>query len=143
MNKQRGFTLVELMIAVVIIGVLAGIALPSYNDYVKRGNITEATTNLASLRVSMEQFFQDNRSYQNGASCGVTMPTSPAVKYFTFTCAAPTASTYTVTATGINSMAGFTYTIDQANTKQTTAVPSGWSLPNPNSCWVTKKGGVC
>jgi type IV pilus assembly protein PilE len=53
-----------------------------------------------------------------------------------------------VTATGNSgagvdaSMAGFSYSIDQANNRITVAVPTGWSLPAGN-CWVTKKSGVC
>lgn len=142
MNKQQGFTLVELMIVVAIIGILASIAMPAYSNYVVRSKITEATTNLAGLRVSMEQYYQDNRTYLNGANCGVAMPGSPAVQYFSFTCAA-TANTFTITATGGATMNGFAYTLNEANTKQTSSVPTGWSLPNPNSCWVTKQGGIC
>jgi len=41
-------------------------------------------------------------------------------------------------------MTGFTYTIDQQNTRQTTAAPTGWAASAmPASCWITKKGGVC
>lgn len=143
MNKQRGFTLVELMIVVVIIGILASVAIPSYSNYVRRGKIAEASTNLAGLRVNMEQYYQDNRTYLNGAACGAVMPTAPAVQYFTLACAA-TANTYTITATGAGSMAGFTYTIDQNNAKQTTAAPAGWAAAAmPAACWITKPGGAC
>lgn len=143
MKHERGFTLVELMIVVVVISILAAVAMPAYTNYVIRGKITEATTNLSSLRVSMEQYYQDNRTYQNGGTaCGATMPAAPAVQYFTFTCNAPTSTTYTITATGANSMNGFTYTVDQANSKQTTAVPAGWGTA-PVNCWVTKQGGAC
>lgn len=143
MKHERGFTLVEVMVTVVIVAILAAVAIPAYNNYVMRGKIAEATTNLSSLRVSMEQYFQDNRTYQNGGVvCGATMPTSPAVRYFTFTCNAPTTTTYTITATGGPSMNGFTYTVDQSNNKQTTAVPAGWGTA-PINCWVTKPGGTC
>jgi len=143
MKMQKGFTLIELMITVAVVSILAMIALPSYSDYVKRGNITEATSNLAGLRVQMEQYYQDNRNYGSGA-CGVVMPASPSVKYFTFACVpgASPSQTYTITATGAGSMAGFTYTIDQSNNKQTTAAPAGWG-PTSTTCWITKQGGAC
>lgn len=141
MKASKGFTLIELMIVVVVVGILASIALPSYSSYVQRSKITEATTNLSSLRVSMEQWYQDNRTYLNGTACGVAMPSGAAVKYFTFTCAA-TAGTYLITATGTSGMAGFSYTIDQANSRATTALPAGWGTP-PADCWATNKGGLC
>ena len=147
MKHAKGFTLVELMIAVVIVSILAAIALPAYSNYVKRGKISEATTNLSGLRVSMEQYYQDNRTYQDAAgNCGVTMPGSPAVSYFAFTCAAPTADTYTITATGLVSggMSSFVYTIDQSNNKKTTSLPADWNLPAGGvGCWATKSGGSC
>lgn len=141
MKRQSGFTLVELMVAVVVVGILAAVVVPAYSNYVKRGRIAEATSNLGALRVSMEQYYLDNRTYLNGAACGVTMPTSPQVQNFTFACAG-TATTYTVTATGAGGMAGFVYTIDQNNTKASTITGvSGWS--GNAACWVTKPGGAC
>lgn len=141
MNKQSGFTLVELMVAVVIVAILASVAVPAYNDYVRRGRVAEATSNLASLRVTMEQYYQDNRTYLNGAACGATMPTAPAVQHFTFACAG-TATTYTLTATGTGNMAGFSYTLNEANAKASTVTGvTGWA--GNNACWVTKQGGAC
>jgi len=147
MKRVKGFTLVELMIAVVVVSILAAIALPAYSNYVKRGKISEATANLGSLRVSMEQYYQDNRTYQNASgNCGVTMPTSPAVKYFQFQCATASANAYTITETGLASggMSGFAYTIDQDNSKKTTSLPADWNLPAGGvNCWATKSGGSC
>ena len=135
--SAKGFTLVELMVVVVIISILTMIAMPSYQDYITRGKIPDATSNLAMKRVQMEQYFQDNRTYAGAAPCSSDATTS---KYFTFTgvCAA---ATYTLTATGTGSMAGFVYTIDQDNNKATTGVAAGWTTNN--TCWVTAKGGTC
>lgn len=136
--RASGFTLIELMIAVVIAGIIAAIALPAYGDYVVRGKVPEATAPLATKQVEMEQFFQDNRSYVDAPACVADTTRS---KYFDFSCTGVTASTYTLRAVGKDSMAGFTYTVNQANVKATTAVPSGWTTRT--DCWVTKKGGVC
>jgi type IV pilus assembly protein PilE len=142
MRKQRGFTLIELMIAVAVVAILAAVALPSYSNYVKRGKIQEATTNLLTVRTKLEQYYQDNRRYDGGCTTG--MPANQ--KYFTIACAfaVSPSQTYTVTATGQQDMAGFAYTIDQANARKTTAVPDPtWASTTPVNCWVTKKGGAC
>ncbi len=67
--SEIGFTLIEVMIAVVIVAIVSSIAIPNYTAYVMRGNITEATSRLATKQVQMEQFFQDNRTYVAGAGC--------------------------------------------------------------------------
>lgn len=127
---QFGFTLIELMIAVALVAILAAVALPSYQEYVRRGNIPEATGGLGQGRITMEQWFQDNRTYV-GAAC----PGNG--KNFNFGCVT-TAATFTITATGKSGMAGFTYTIDQNNAR-TSVTPWGNGL----TCWITRKGESC
>lgn len=131
---HRGFTLIELMIVVAIVGILASIALPAYNDYVRRAKIQEATTNLAAERVRMEQFFQDNRTYIGG-----TLKVA-ATKYWAYALSNHTAATYTITASPAagSDMAGYQYTVDHNNTK-TSNVPGTTNAP----CWLDRKGGSC
>jgi type IV pilus assembly protein PilE len=135
--KNSGFTLIEVMITVAIVGILAAVALPAYSDYIKRGNIPEATTNLASMRVKLEQYYQDNRNYGvAGAACGVPNPTG---KNFTYACTTgATDQSYIVTATGNSGMSGFSYTINEAGVRGSTA----WGVTS-TTCWITKKGGEC
>jgi type IV pilus assembly protein PilE len=143
-RKSSGFTLIELMIVVAIIGVLASIAIPNYTEYVTRSKITEAVSELSSYRVRMEQWFQDNRSYQDtaGTACGATAATG--LKYFSLTCSAPTTTTYTVTATATDAaLSNLVYTINESNVKETSSVPTGWTLPANNKCWITSKSGTC
>jgi type IV pilus assembly protein PilE len=135
MKAQNGFTLIELMIVVAVIGILAGVAIPAYTDYVIRGKLIEGTSALSDGRVKMEQYFQDNRTYVGGPAPASTTNFTYAVgnlKPVTGT------ETYTVTATGIGSLSAYSYTINETNTK-TSNTPWG----NSTTCWVVKKGGVC
>lgn len=139
MKMQKGFTLVELMITVAVIGILAAIGIPAYNDYVIRGKLVEATSALSDARVKMEQSFQDNRTYDaagNGTTCPATIPA--ATENFNYACSGLSTTAYTITATGTGSLSAFSYTINQANTKGSTT-PWGDSA----TCWVRNKGGAC
>jgi type IV pilus assembly protein PilE len=130
-RANQGFTLIELMIVVAIVGILSMVALPAYNDYITRGKLAEAISTLPDGRVKMEQFFQDNRTYAGG-------PCPAATASFTYTCSGLGVSTYTITATGTGRLLGFNYTINETNTKGSNTI---WG--DNTSCWVVKKGGSC
>lgn len=139
-TNQTGFTLIELMITVAIIGILAAIATPSYTDYIKRGYVADATNTLSSMRAKLEQHYQDNRAYTT-VGAFATPCTASTVGKFNITCTL-TANTFTVTATGTGPAAGFTYSINQSNQQATVSLPSGWGSAT-TACWVTSKGGSC
>ena len=139
--RQSGFTLIEIIIAVAIVGILSAVALPSYRDYVTRGRIPEATSALATYQVKMEQWFQDNRKYRKDDACGALPNDYTDGKSFDISCTASSDTAYTLTATGKSTMSGFTFTINQAGTKKTTAAPTGWNTSN--TCWVSAKGETC
>jgi type IV pilus assembly protein PilE len=142
MRRHQGFTLIEVMIVVAIIAILAAVAIPSYTEYIQRSRIIESTSTLASMRVKMEQYFQDNRSYVGACVAGTVAPTPIATQFFTYNCGPLTNGAYLVTATGIGAMANFGFTIDQANNQRTTGVPPNWTMPVAQ-CWVKKRDGSC
>lgn len=145
-----GFTLIELMIALAIIGILLAIAVPNYSDYITRSRIREATSALAAKRAQMEMYFDNKHSYElppvkvplDPHACNEDKATSAV---FTFKCdPAPDASSYTLHAVGSGAMTGFTFTIDQNNAKATIAAPAGWAAKTmPTPCWISNKGGTC
>jgi len=150
-TKKRisaGFTLIEMMVVVAIVGILATVAIPSYMHYVQRGDLIEGTQALAQFRVQMEQYYQDNRSYYPstaaafgaGFVCGVAPPT---LTYFTLTCVGSgSGQLYTATATANTTgpVNGAVYTIDQGNNQVTMSLPSGFTtIPSGGtSGWLTR-----
>lgn len=140
-KNAAGFTLIELMIAVAIIAILAAVALPAYTEYVQRSRISEATNELSTLRVRLEQYYQDNRNYgSTGTACGIAAPSSAS---FAFSCnnGGGSSQTFLATAAGQGPMAGFTFTINHDNVRQTTAFPGASGLPL--NCWILRKGDGC
>ncbi len=136
---QRGFTLIEVMITVAIVGILTAVAVPAYTDYVTRSKLSEAFTALAAAQPAAEQFWANGTRTYDGFQSSLNFPTAGA--NFTYALSNATASTYTLTATGTNKLAGFVYTINQSGVRATTASPAGWGTNA--SCWVDHKGGKC
>ena len=135
----RGFTLIELMVTVAIVGILTAVALPAYRDYVTRSRLTDAFSALAAVQPAAEQYWSNNRTFVgfDTGNPALFTPTSN----FSFSLSGASVSAYTVTATGIGPVAGFVYTINQSGTRATTASPTGWGTST--SCWVDRKGGTC
>ncbi len=145
-RASPGFTLIEVMVTVAIVGILAAVAFPSYRDYITRGQLTDATNGLSTLRAQMERHFQDNRTYATAGTfvtpCASTDAAPRTFGLFVISCATtPTATTFSLQAVGSGSVAGFTYTINETDVRATTAAPTGW-----NTCaskWLTRKGQAC
>lgn len=64
-NGEKGFTLIELMIVVAIIGILAAIAIPQFTKYRSRAQNTQALSDMRNLKTDMEGFFAENMEYPN------------------------------------------------------------------------------
>lgn len=152
MKSSSGFTLIELMIVCSIVAILAAIAVPSYADYIRRGQLKEAFNALVDYQVKLEQYYQDYKNYGNsgGTTCanGTNAPSwknfVPAgAQYFTITCALTGSSNnqgYTMTATGAAAAAvGHVFTLTSGNIRQTTKF-KGSTVSKP--CWLVR-GNEC
>ena len=147
--RQQGFTIIEIMIAVAIVAILAAVALPSYRDYILRGKLVDAHNALADFRVRMEQYYQDNRRYDDGGgvNCGANAPSSKHFPTFTCTPAGANAQTYVANIDGVatEGTAGFRFTITEVPVRSTTvtgtAASNGWS--SNAACWVRSKPNNC
>lgn len=127
MKKQRAFTLIELMIAVVIVGVLAAIAIPSYQDSVRKSRRSDAKGALLGLANALERHFTINNSYcdaggTGGASltdCGtstndtgspsiyaIQVPVDGGTAYYNLTITAAATNSYTIQATPTGKQTG-------------------------------------
>ena len=82
MKKQQGFTLIELMIVVAIIGILAAIAIPAYQDYTIRAQVAEGINLSAGAKTAVTEHFQDRGTLPgNNDDAGIASATSIVGKY--------------------------------------------------------------
>ncbi|KGM56562.1 fimbrial protein [Lysobacter arseniciresistens ZS79] len=113
MKKQQGFTLIELMIVVAIIAILAAIAIPAYNDYTARAQLSEAFTLASGLKTPVAEAFAQNNDPT--VSCVVPPNSVTSGKYVATVAtnaASPCVITATMAATGVNNkVAGATVTL--------------------------------
>ena len=134
--SRRGFTLIELMIAVAVVGILAAIAYPVYTEYVARGRRSQVSAELLAAQQWMERFYSENLRYdQNAAGTATTQSTQFPARFSTSPRAGEGAAayrielavarqSYTITASRTGAMANDrcgNFTINHLGTRSLTA----------------------
>jgi type IV pilus assembly protein PilE len=115
--KVRGFTLVEVVVAMAILAILTAIAIPNYTAYVQRSNRSEARSQMLEATIWMERWRTERGRYDDPDSPGNPPPSPPfpttlqqspstGTAKYTIAVATPTAIAYTITATPVGAMAG-------------------------------------
>lgn len=102
-NESSGFSLVELMVAVAIVAILAGVAVPAYQNNVITSRRTDAQRVMVEWAQAMERYYTANGSYANGANCGVAQPST--VSMYGIACSLPAGGGFLLTATPTSSTA--------------------------------------
>lgn len=134
-----GFTLVELMITVVIVAILAGVALPSFLEQIRKSRRSDAVAALAALQQAQERFRSSNTAYASALS-SVGLSATSADGYYTIEITSGTASATGYTATAVP-VAGRSQTSDTgcnnstAATRMTVTVTNGVPSYSPAACW--------
>lgn len=101
-RPATGFTLIELMVAVVVVGILLAVALPSFMDSIRKGRRSEAFAALAALQQAQERYRGNNATYASTlTSLNITTPTGPS-GYYALSIAAPTATGYDLSAEAVS-----------------------------------------
>jgi len=141
MIREKGFTLIELMIVVAIIGVLAGIAYPSYQDSVLKSRRRDAEGVLLGFANAMERYYTETSAYTDAAGTSgspedtgtpriysIKSPIDGNDKYYDLTISAATANTYTIRATPFGGQAN-----DSCGNLELTH--TGVKTPATSGCW--------
>lgn len=144
--KSKGFTLIELMIVVAIIGIIASIAYPSYRNHIASARRTDGQAALMDLASRMERFYSEQQSYLNAtvgsgntATDVISSKTSPQ-GWYNLSISAQTASSYTLQAIPQSSQATAdtlcqTLTLNNLGAKGMIAGPAGAPTGQVTDCW--------
>lgn len=130
-TPAKGFTLIELMVTVGIIGILAAVALPSYNSQIRKSRRSDAIVSLSKMQQAQERWRSNNATY--GTLTEIAIASASPDGYYTLSVDAnPTASTYTVKATAVSSKS---QNSDTNCTILSVSVANGSATPDPLACW--------
>jgi type IV pilus assembly protein PilA len=130
-TMQKGFTLIELMIVVAIIGILAAVALPAYQDYTVRAKVSEVVLAASAPKNTIAEFFQTNSRMPPAASAAITSQVSKYVSGVAYAYVSDTQGTITATSQALGS--GITGSIVLTGVGVPTTGQVNWTCTGGNS----------
>jgi type IV pilus assembly protein PilE len=130
---EQGFTLVELLIAMVIASILAAIAIPSYSSYIQKSRRTDAKSALLNLASLEERYFSTNNTYTNapgnlGYAAGTVTPFPVSNGYYNITAIIPVAAVAPANATSAGTPASYTITATAIGTQANDAACASFTI---------------
>lgn len=146
LSTARGITLIELMIVVVIVGILASIAIPSYRNYVLRTNRADATAALLRVAAAQEKFYLQNNTYATNAQIATAPPNGLGINgtergWYTLSISGASSAGYTVSATAPSSSSQFadshcrTFSLNETGARSAANGGGTTSTAITDECW--------
>lgn len=145
---ERAFTLVDLLIAIVLVAIVTAIALPSFSAYLVRGRLAQVPPAITSTIGLLEQAHLKLRSYDDGTGrCAISFVDHPPPEHFSFQCDLTDGGKgFRLTATSLATIAGsaqagdYVYTVNHMGEKKTSRY-AGRKLKD--ACWIIREGEEC
>lgn len=142
---KQGFSLIELLVVLVIVGILVTFGYPSYKDYITNARRSDGQSALLDLASRLEQYYSENHTYATatigtGNATDVSSNNTSPENWYILSIANATSSSYTLHATptgiqGTNDTRCQTLTLDSLGVKNIVAGPAGSPTGSPADCW--------